>query len=227
MRLGELNWMEIEAYLKKDNRVILVLGSTEQHGYLSTMSDVKVPLAMADAASQQSGVLVAPPVNFGCSPYFAAFPGTISLRVETLNALVADIVHSLYNEGFKRMLILNGHGGNSPAKLRLHEIAHELPDLHMAWYSWWVSPGVEAVAEAHGLKSYHANWIEAFPFVRSTAIPQQEKEPIETSRILSPEMAKEFYGDGVFGGAYQVDDAIMNEVFSAALKEIIRMLEVL
>lgn len=227
MRLGELNWMEIEAYLKKENRIMLVLGSTEQHGYLGTMADVKIPLAMADAASQQSDVLVAPPVNFGCSPYFLAYPGTISLRVETLNNLVEDIVRSLYSQGFKRILILNGHGGNSPAKLRLQEIGQELPELRMLWYSWWLSDGVSAVAKAHGLKSYHANWSEAFSFVRATAIPQQDKEPLETNRILTPEQSKDFYGDGIFGGLYQADDAVMDEVFSAALKEIIRMLEVI
>ena len=227
MRLGEMNWMEIEAYLKKDNRIMLVLGSTEQHGYLSTLADVKIPLAMADAASQQCEVLVAPPVNFGCSPYFLAYPGTISLRVETLNNLVEDIVRSLYSQGFKRILILNGHGGNSPAKLRLQEIGQELPELRMLWYSWWLSEGVSAVAKAHGLKPYHANWSEAFSFVRVTAIPQQNKEPLETDRILNPEQSKDFYGDGIFGGLYQTDDAVMNEVFSAALKEIIRMLEVI
>jgi Uncharacterized protein, putative amidase len=227
MRLGELNWMEVEAYLKKDNRVILVLGSTEQHGYLSLLTDVKVPLALADAASQQSGVLVAPPSNFGNSPYFLAYPGTISLRVETLVNLVEDIVRSLYGQGFKRILILNGHGGNGPAQNHMYEISHEFPDLKLAWYSWWNSQAVQAVAEAHGLHSYHANWIEAFPFVRSTAIPPEEKEPLNTNRILGPQQAKEFYGDGVFGGPYQVDDEILNEVFAAALKEVIRMLDVL
>jgi creatinine amidohydrolase len=227
MRLGELNWMQIESYLQKDNRVILVLGSTEQHGYLSMLTDVKVPLALADAASQQSNVLVAPPVNFGNSPYFAAYPGTISIRVETLLNLAEDIVRSLYSQGFKRILILNGHGGNAPVQNHLQEIVRGMPDLRIAWYSWWTSEGVTAVAEAHGLRSYHANWIEAFPFVRVTAIPQTNKEPLGTNRILSPEQAKEFYGDGVFGGPYQVDDAIMSEVFSTALKEIVRMLEVL
>lgn len=182
---------------------------------------------MADAASQQCGVLVAPPLNFGCSPYFLAYPGTISLRAETLNALIEDVVRSLYGEGFRRMLIINGHGGNNVAKIHLQEIISEFPELHLAWYSWWLSPGVTAVADAHGLKSYHANWLEAFPFVRSTAIPKQQKEPLETSRILNPQMSREYYGDGVFGGPYQVEDAILNEVFSAALKEIVRMLEVL
>ncbi|MHC1740768.1 MAG: creatininase family protein [Anaerolineaceae bacterium] len=227
MRLGELNWMEIEAYLKKDNRIMLVIGSTEQHGYLSLMTDVKVPLAMADAASLQSGVLIAPPVNFGNSPYFMAYPGTISIRLETLCNLIEDIIRSLYAHGFRRILILNGHGGNTPVQNRMHEIIEELPDLKIAWYSWWISQAVTAVAEAHGLHANHANWIEAFPFVRSTAIPPSVKDPLGTSRILNPKQAKEFYGDGVFGGPYVADEAVMNEVFSAALKEIMRMLEVL
>ena len=85
MRLGEMNWMEVENYLKKDDRLLIVLGANEQHGFLSTSTDVKIPLALADAASQQSGVLVAPPLNFGCSSYFADYPGTISIRVDTLS----------------------------------------------------------------------------------------------------------------------------------------------
>ena len=227
MRLGELNWMEIEGYLKKDDRLILVLGSTEQHGYLSVMTDVKIPLALADAASQQTGVLVAPPLHFGSSPHFLAYPGTISLRVDTLTAVVEDMVRSLYSQGFKRILIMNGHGGNRPVLNHLYNLAGEFKDLKMAWYSWWNSSGVLAFQESQGLKGYHANWSEAFSFVRSSAIPQGEKAPIETNRILNATQAREVYGDGVFGGPYQVDDTLMNEMFGIALKEIIRLLEVL
>jgi creatinine amidohydrolase len=227
MRLGELNWMEIEAYLMKDDRLMLVLGSTEQHGFLSVLADVKVPLALADAASQQLGVLVAPPLNFGNSPNFLAYPGTISLRVETLLAVVEDMVRSLYSQGFKRMLILNGHGGNSPVKNHLHNFIPEFKDLKLAWYSWWQEPAVLEFQEAQGLKGYHANWSEAFSFVRSSAIPQGDKPPLETNRILNPTQAKEYYGDGVFGGPYQVDDTIMNEMFGVALKDVMRLLEVI
>ena len=80
MRFEELNWFDIENYLKGEDRLMFVLGACEQHGYLSLLSDVKIPLALADAASQQTGVLVAPPINFGSSPYFLSYPGTLSLR---------------------------------------------------------------------------------------------------------------------------------------------------
>lgn len=227
MRLGELNWMEIEAYLKKDNRLLLVLGSTEQHGFLSVMADVKVPLALADAASQQTGVLVAPPINFGNSPYFLAYPGTISMRVDTLTAMVEDTVRSLFPQGFMKILILNGHGGNAPVKNHLHQLTNEYKELKIAWYDWWTSPAILEFQDSQGLKGFHANWSEAFSFVRSSAIPQGEKPPLQTNRILNAVQAKEFYGDGVFGGPYQVDDSIMNEMLGIALKEVIRLLEVL
>ena len=52
MQFEERNWMQVEEYLKNDDRVILVLGACEQHGYLSLMTDVKIPMALAEAASQ-------------------------------------------------------------------------------------------------------------------------------------------------------------------------------
>jgi creatinine amidohydrolase len=100
MRIEDLNWMDVEGYLQHDDRLMLVVGACEQHGYLSLLSDVKIPLALADAASQQSRVLVAPSVNFGSSPYFLTYPGTLSLRLSTLMDVVEDIVRSAVGQGF-------------------------------------------------------------------------------------------------------------------------------
>jgi creatinine amidohydrolase len=101
MRMEDLNWMDVEEYLKHDDRLILVVGACEQHGYLSLLSDVKIPLALAETAAQQTGVLVAPPVNFGSSPYFLAYPGTFSLRLSTLLDLTEDIIRSAFGQGLK------------------------------------------------------------------------------------------------------------------------------
>jgi len=107
MDFANKNWMQLEAYLQKDNRVILVLGACEQHGYLSLLTDVKIPEALAQAASLQSDVIVAPSLSFGCSPYFLDYPGTISIRLHTYLDLVEDILRSLYGSGFRKCLILN------------------------------------------------------------------------------------------------------------------------
>lgn len=225
MRLEECHWMDVEAYLQQEDRILLVFGACEQHGYLSLLTDVKIPMALADAASQQSGVLVAPPLNFGVSPYFLTYPGTVSLRVATFLDVVEDVVRSLYGQGFRRFLALNGHGGNDPARARLTELTNDLPGMQVGWYSWWSSHSVEAVAMRHGLKSYHAGWIEAFPFTRAGELPEGQKTPPHYQGILNAEQTRETFGDGVFGGPYQVDTAIQEEVFTAALEDVLHFLQ--
>lgn len=224
MRLEDLNWFDVESYLEHDDRLILVLGACEQHGYLSLLTDVRIPLALADAASQQSGVLVAPSLNFGASPYFLSYPGTLSLRVNTLLDLVEDLVRSAYGQGFRRFLMLNGHGGNDPVRSRLYELANQLPDLHLVWYAWWQAQSIEIVAQKHDLRPTHANWLEAFPFTRIADLPSGEKTPPRVPGLMGAEQARQAYGDGVFGGRYQVDQAIMDELFAAALGDILQLL---
>ena len=68
MNFADLNWMQIEAYLAEDDRLIVVIGATEQHGYLSVLTDMLIPQALAVAASEQTGVLAAPGLPFGSSP---------------------------------------------------------------------------------------------------------------------------------------------------------------
>ena len=225
MRIEDLNWMDVEAYLKHEDRLILVLGACEQHGYLSLLTDVKVPQALADAASKQTGVLVAPALNFGVSPYFLTYPGTFSLRLSTLLDVVEDLVRSAYGHGFRRLLILNGHGGNAGASARLVELGNQLPGLRLAWYAWWQSHSVENLAIKYQLNPAHASWMEAFNFTRVADLPKGEKTPPVATGLMNAEQTRKVYGDGVFGGAYQVDESIMDELFNVCLEDVLYLLE--
>lgn len=226
MNFAEKNWMQIETYLQTDRRVILVLGACEQHGYLSLMTDTRIPLALAEAASKESGVVVAPPVNFGCSPYFLDYPGTISLRLHTYLDLVEDILRSLYGAGFRKVLILNGHGGNTPVRTHLVELLNKLPDLQIRWYAWWTSQTVGDIAKKHHLEPEHANWLEAFDFTKVTAMPTESKTfPEQHDDILGKTATREKYGDGSFGGDYTVDGSIMEEIFTSCLEDILDLLK--
>ncbi len=226
MRLEELNWMDVERYLEQDDRLMLVTGACEQHGYLSLLTDIKIPLALADAASNQTNVPVAPPVNFGNSPYFRDYPGTLTLRVSTLNAVVEDIIRSAYHQGFRRILILNGHGGNASLRVHLNDCINDMPGLKLNIYDWWTSHSVEAVAIKHNLKPSHANWLEAFPFTIVSDLPKEPKLPPKVpSAIMDSKTAREVYGDGSFGGEYFVSGEIMNGMFAAALEDILMMLK--
>lgn len=224
MRIEDLNWMDIEAYLQQDDRLIVVVGATEQHGYLSMLTDIRIPMALADSASQASGVLIAPPLNFGCSPYFLAYPGTFSLRVSTLIAVVEDLIRSAYVGGFRRILVLNGHGGNSAARLQLYELANQFPDLQLGWYEWWLSHSVEEVAQKYQIKPSHANWLEAFPFTIVSELPEGSKIPPVVPGVMNAKLAREVYSDGSFGGRYQAGNDVMNEIFSACLEDILQLL---
>jgi len=225
MRLEDLNWMDVERYLEQDDRLILILGACEQHAYLSLLTDIKIPQALADSASSRTGVLVAPPLNFGVSPYFLDYPGTLSLSVKTMISAVEEIVRSAYRQGFKRILLLNGHGGNTPVRHHLNGVNNELPDLKMCWYDWWTSHSVETVAQKHNIKPTHANWLEAFSFTIVGELPEDSKIPPQVpSAIMDAGQTREVYGDGSFGGPYRVDDEIMQEVLMAALDDVLLLL---
>jgi len=224
MRFEDLNWMDIESYLKTEDRLMLVLGACEQHGYLSLLTDSKIPLALAGAASQQTGVLVGPALNFGISPYFTTYPGTITLRAQTYLAVISDIVRSLHGYGFRRLLFVNGHGGNTPAQGVLSELVNELPGLQVSWYSWWLAPSTAAVAKQAGLSPYHASWSEAFAFCRVADLPAGEKAPVSSPRLLNAAETRALYGDGVFGGPYSAGEDVMQRLFDGCVADVVERL---
>jgi creatinine amidohydrolase len=225
MRFEDLNWMDVESYLATDDRLMLVLGACEQHGYLSLLTDIKIPLALATAASERTHVLVAPPLNFGLSHYFARYPGTISLRIETFLAVVGDLVRGVHAQGFRRLLVVNGHGGNAPAQALLSELVNELPGLKASWYSWWLAPSVQALAQQAELTPGHANWLEAFPFCRVADLPEGDKAPFSSQRVLNAEETRALAGDGVYGGPYAAPDAVMQRLFDVCVEDVVERLK--
>jgi creatinine amidohydrolase len=226
MNFADMNWMQVENYLEDDDRVILVFGACEQHGYLSLLTDVKIPMALAEAASEATNVIIAPPLNFGCSPYFLDYPGTISLRLHTYLDLVEDILRSLYGSGFRKCLILNGHGGNIPVRTHLVELVNELSDLQLRFYSWWMTKTIEKITEKYKLDPQHANWLEAFEFTKVTKLPAKSKPALEkTEDIMDKRATRSVHADGSFGGPYRVDQNIMQEMFTACLDDILELLK--
>src|SRR4051794_20576259 len=163
MRFRDLNWMQVEAYLEHDDRVALPVGSTEQHAYLSLETDNILAERLAAEAAEPLGVPVLPVLAYGITPGFAAYPGSPSLRLETFAAVLRDLLDSLCRQGFRRFLIANGHGGNTPARVSVAEWMAAHDDATVLWHELWDGRPDEIAAEID--EDYdHASWSENFPW---------------------------------------------------------------
>jgi creatinine amidohydrolase len=114
MRIRDLNWMQLEEYLRRDDRIVLPVGSTEQHAYLSLETDNIVAERLAVEAAEPLGVPVLPVLAYGITDF--DHPGSPSLRPATFAAVLRDILDSLHTQGFRRFLVANGHGGKPPLR---------------------------------------------------------------------------------------------------------------
>lgn len=136
----KLTWPEVQDYLKKSDVVLLPTGSTEQHGkHIAEDNDAFTAFHISKRVAEKTGVLVAPPVPFGYSIHHMNFPGTITLTFETLVNVYKEVCRSLLHHGFKKIVIMNGHGGNTNAIAQaLREIREETGKIV---YSIMVFPG--------------------------------------------------------------------------------------
>ena len=113
---GTLTRAEIASARDAGALPVLTVGAVEQHADhlpvdTDTLSAHRVALLAAERCASPH-VLVLPPPSFGFSPHHRAWAGTITLSLETFVGMVTDVAESLHRTGFKRLLIVNGHGGN-------------------------------------------------------------------------------------------------------------------
>jgi len=138
--LFKLTWPEVKEYLKKNDVVLVPVGSNEQHGkHLAVDNDSFTALQVSRRVAEKTGVLVAPAVPFGYSPHHMGFPGTITVSFENLVNLYKDVCKSLLKHGFKKIVLMNAHGGNTNA---IAETLRQMKqETGVTIYSTMVFPG--------------------------------------------------------------------------------------
>lgn len=226
MKISEMNWMQVEEYLKTDDRAVVPLGSTEQHAFLSLSVDSVLSERVATDAAQPLKVPVFPVVSYGITPYFMAYPGTVTLRIETYLRLIGEILDSLKQTGFRRIVLVNGHGGNSPANSFATEWMAANPGVQVKYHEWWRAPQTWAKVQSIDTEASHASWMENFPWTRLAGVAMPEVHKVLPDRAESRAKANQvgsalrnYLGDGNFGGWYQRPDAEMLEIWRIAVTE--------
>ncbi len=229
MQIARMNWQQIEAYLAHDDRAVLPLGCTEQHAYLSLSTDSILAERVALDAAEPLGVPVFPVLAYGITPYFRAYPGTLTLRVETYLRVIRDLLDSLVDTGFRRIVLVNGHGGNSPAQALVAEWMADHPGTCVRFHNWWNAPRTWAKVQEIDPVASHASWMENFPWTRiaGVALPDQPKPATNTARLqqLGPTAVRAQLGDGNYGGRYQRDDDEMQAIWETAVAETRALIE--
>ena len=163
----EMTRKEIEAYLKSfgvDSKVILPVGSTEQHGtHLPVSTDSLIALEVAKRTAPEIDALIAPPIVFGLSGDHRPAGGVISIQMNTLSLLIKDVIMSLSEQGFREIIALNGHYTNAWTILHsINEIQQQLPEGSIAFsLSYWDALTPEQAAHFMSMKAgVHANHAE-------------------------------------------------------------------
>src|SRR5256885_13395642 len=202
--------MQLEASLERDDRIVLPLGSTEQHASLSLGTDSILAERVSVEAAEPLGVPVLRVLAYGLTPYFGAYPGSPTLRVETFLAVLRDLLDSLLGQGFRRILLVNGHGGNAPGGALAAEWMAANPGAQALFHSWWNAPRTWAAVQSVDPETGHASWLESFPWTSIEGHePPRARKPLGAParlRIEDPPGGARPLGDGSYGRLFSARD---------------------
>jgi len=179
--LQNLSISEIKERVKKNDVIIIPVGSTENHGPAACIGeDTFLVTRMAELVAQKTGCTVAQPTWYGSHPYHhVGMPGTIIVPEETFKGLLRAIMAGCWNMGFRKMILLNGHGHEYVIPSAIHEFAknYQLPAVicNLNWY--------HAIPE-HCKDKEHGGPFET-PFIHA------DEAETSFSMTLFPELLKE------------------------------------
>ena len=223
MHINAMNWSQVEERVKQDDRCILPLGSVEQHARISLGTDMILAEKISLDAAEPLGVPVFPVVPYGLASSFADFPGTVSLSLRTYVGVIEDILDSIYHSGFRRILLVNGHGGNTPAGTVVSEWLNRNRDASVKMHDWWRAPKTMSKVLEIDNRASHASWMENFPWTRLDVVSQPEhaQERVDFGALarVNAGRKRRILGEGNYHGLFERPDADMLTIWDVAVRE--------
>lgn len=142
--IAEMTPREIVAGLKETDTVVIPIGTVEQHGpHLPVATDTLIPIKIAELLAEKTKVFVAPPVFYGNSLSMIDMKGVFTITPETLASLLIDLCRSFARHGFKKIVFINGHGGNSHVLNFIGQKARIETGAQIVRIDWWLSAAEE------------------------------------------------------------------------------------
>jgi creatinine amidohydrolase len=159
--MERINWMEFrELVPSKITTVLLPTGTLEPHGVANNGADITAPLAMARTLAPRLNAMIAPAVPYGITGSMEAYPGAFQIPEAAYRPYMKAVLEGLAKNGFKNIIVLNGHGG--PQTAVLTAVANEVSaEKHVRTLviNWW-SFASDVTKEVFGEDGGHAGWNE-------------------------------------------------------------------
>ncbi|MDQ2818449.1 MAG: creatininase family protein [Candidatus Eremiobacteraeota bacterium] len=203
-RYGEMTWPQIKAAATQRRLAVVPVATIEDHGlHLPVDTDLRLCSAVCEravAAASDRAVLV-PAINHGYSPHHMDFPGPITIGAETFIRYGVDVCRSLAHHGFERILIVNGHGSNTPFVDIIARLTTVQTGALAAAVNYWAAPGVREVAESLRESDAIGGMNHACEFETSLylALRPELVDMTKATRELSHQPSKNYWTDLIAG----------------------------
>ena len=155
-KLEELNWMEFKRLVpKKTDAVLVPVGTIEAHGVTGLGTDNQVPASICERVAGNVNALIAPAVNYGITKSLLPYPGSVTVMPETFERYVFEVACGLADAGFRRIVLMNGHGGNTEALKNASFRLFREKKTYSAVLDWWTLCADE-IKQVYGHAGGHA-----------------------------------------------------------------------
>jgi creatinine amidohydrolase len=152
----ELNWMEVADIVPSEiETVLLAVGTLEAHGVTANGADILVPDSLAARLAEDLHALIAPTINYGVNTSLDEYPGTFGISEETLRQTALDVYRGLAANGFRNVIVLNGHGPNFAPLNDAARVVFRETDTRILVINWWsITPDI--TEDVFGAQGGHA-----------------------------------------------------------------------
>ncbi len=183
--MERINWMEFrEVVPSKINTVLLPTGTLEPHGVANNGADITAPLAISRQIAKRLNAMIAPVLPYGMTGSMEAYPGAFQITESAYRPFIKQVMEGLAKNGFKNIIVINGHGGGQTAVLSAvaSEVSTEKKVRAMV-VNWW-SYCSDVTKQVFGEDGGHAGWNET-AFVQaidpSLVHPERYKDELTTA----------------------------------------------